>query len=52
MSKVNNKNTRTTSKTSEHIRYYFLMSLLLTLSTLMLAELNLFGRNKATGQQH
>ena len=52
MSKVNNKNTRTTSKTSELIPYFFLMSLLLTLSKLMLAELKLFGRNKATGKQH
>ena len=51
MSKVNNKNTRPTSITSEHISNSFVMFIWLTLSKLMVAGLELFERKKATVKQ-
>ena len=47
---VDNKNIRTTSKTSEYISHFFLF-LLLALSKWMLAGLKLFERKKATVKQ-
>ena len=57
MSRVNNKNTRTTLRSdifivnSEQISHLFLVFLLLTLSKQMLAGLKLFKRKKATVDQ-
>ena len=57
MSRVNNKNTRTTLRSdifivnSEQISHLFLVFLLLTLSKQMLAGLKLFKRKKATVEQ-
>ena len=57
MSRVNNKNTRTTLRSdifivnSEQILHLFLVFLLLTLSKQMLAGLKLFKRKKATVDQ-
>ena len=51
MSKVNNKNTRTTSVTSKHVSHFFPIFLLLTLSKWMLAKLRLFKRKEAIVKQ-